>query len=150
MITTKQRSDLRALANKLETTLMVGKGGVSDQLIAEAINVLESKELVKGKVLETAMMSAREVSDAICEETGAEGIQVVGNRFVIYRKSKKLEAQRKLAKEKEKAQKKLNPVREGAQKRRQAAKDAREKTKEYYHQAAVQAAIDRRKMKSED
>ena len=89
MLTSKQRSELRAQANPLEVTLMVGKGGVTPNVIAEAEILLESKELVKGRVLETALMSAREVSDEICEATGADGIQVVGSKFVIYRKSKK-------------------------------------------------------------
>ena len=72
MLTSKQRSEFRAQANGLEATLMVGKGGVSDSVIAEAEILLEAKELVKGRVLETALMSAREVSDAICEATGAD------------------------------------------------------------------------------
>ena len=60
MLTSKQRSELRAQANPLEVTLIVGKGGVSDSVIAEAEILLESHELVKGKVLETAFLSARE------------------------------------------------------------------------------------------
>ncbi len=94
MMTSKERAELRAQANTLDTILMVGKGGVSETLIAEAEKVLDARELVKGRVLESAMMSAREVCDAICEQTGAEGIQVVGNKFVIYRKSETLERER--------------------------------------------------------
>lgn len=55
MLTSKQRSEFRAQANPLEVTLIVGKGGVSESVIAEAENLLESHELVKGKVLETAL-----------------------------------------------------------------------------------------------
>ena len=91
MLTSKQRAEFRAQANSLETTLMVGKDGVTEAVVAEADKLLTARELVKGKVLETALMSAREVSDAICEATGADGIQTVGSRFVIYRKAKKLE-----------------------------------------------------------
>lgn len=152
MITSKQRAEFRAQSNKLDTILMVGKGGISDTLIAETHKVLENRELVKGRVLETAMMSTREVSDALCQATGADGIQVVGSKFVIYRKSKKLEAQRqvKLAKEKAEKAKLANPVRSGAQARRKKAKEERERKQEYYHQAAVQAAIERRKAKIEE
>lgn len=64
MLTSKQRAEFRAQANSLETTLMVGKDGVTEAVIAEADKLLTARELVKGKVLETALMSAREVSDA--------------------------------------------------------------------------------------
>ena len=71
MLSSKERADLRARANTLETTLMVGKGGVTETVVAEADNQLTARELVKGKVLEGALMTPREVSDAICEATGA-------------------------------------------------------------------------------
>ena len=75
-MTSKERAALRAQANTIDTTLMVGKGGVSETLVAEAEKLLDIHELVKGRVLETAMMTPREVCDALCEATGAEGIQV--------------------------------------------------------------------------
>ena len=143
-MTSKERAELRSHANTLDTLLTVGKGGVSEQLIAETEILLESKELVKGKVLETALLTAREASDAICEATGADGIQVIGTKFVIYRKSAKLEAERK---EKAKAVKKVNPVRAGVQARRKRAKAEKERKQQYFHDAAVQAAIDRRREK---
>ena len=87
MLTSKERAELRAQANTLDTTLMVGKGGVTDAVIAEAENQLDSRELVKGKVLEGAMMSAREVCDELCEATGADGVAVIGTKFVLYRPS---------------------------------------------------------------
>ena len=151
MLTSKQRSDLRGQANGLEVTLMVGKGGVSESVIAEAEILLESHELVKGRVLETAMMTAREVSDAICEETGAEGVSCVGYTFVIWRKSKKLEQAQK-AKEKVAAnkKKKVNPVKVGRQKRRAAAKAEKERKAQYFHDEAVKAAIERRKQYYQD
>ena len=144
MMTSKQRAELRSQANTLETTLMIGKGGITDNVIAEAERLLDARELVKGKVLETAMMDPREVSDMLCEATGADGIQVVGTKFVIYRKSAKLEAERKA---KEKAAKKANPVRAGVQARRKKAKEEKERKQQYFREAAVQAAIQRRKEK---
>ena len=87
MLTSKERAELRAQANGIETTLMVGKGGVNEGVIAEAENLLTARELVKGKVLEGAMMSPREVLDELCEATGAEGIAVIGTKFVLYRES---------------------------------------------------------------
>lgn len=142
MMTSKQRAELRSHANTLETTLMIGKGGVTENVIAEAERLLDARELVKGKVLETAMMDPREVSDMICEATGADGIQVVGTKFVIYRKSKKLEAERQA---KAKAAKKVNPVRAGVQARRKKAKEEKQRKQQYFREAAVQAAIERRR-----
>lgn len=146
MLTSKQRSELRAQANPLEVTLIVGKGGVSDSVISEAEILLESHELVKGKVLETAFLSAREASDAICEATGADGVSAVGYTFVIWRKSKKLEAARQAKlKAAAPAKKKTNPVREGRKRRRAAAKAEKERRQQFYHDEAVKAAIERRK-----
>lgn len=143
MITSKQRAELRSEANALETTLMVGKGGVTENVILEARTQLEARELVKGRVLETALMSAREVSDAICEELGCEGIQCVGSKFVIYKKSEK-KAQEAAKQARALQKKKANPVRRGAQERRRKAKEEREKRNEYFRQAAIQAAIEKR------
>ena len=88
MLTSKQRAELRAQANDLETTLMVGKGGVTENVLLEAKNQLEARELVKGRVLETAFMSAREVSDAICEELAYRqqgGASLVNHRHRKFR-----------------------------------------------------------------
>jgi len=74
MLTSKERAELRAQANAIDTTLIVGKDGVTENVVAEADRLLTARELVKGKVLETALMSAREVSDEICEATGADGV----------------------------------------------------------------------------
>lgn len=151
MLTSKQRAEFRAQANGLEVTLMVGKGGVSEQVLAEAQTLLEARELVKGRVLETAMMSAREVSDAICEATGADGVSTVGATFVIWRKSARLEAERKAkAKAAVAVKKKVNPVKVGRQKRRAAAKAEKERRAQYFHDEAVKAAIERRKQFYQD
>lgn len=143
MLTSKQRAELRSEANTLETTLMVGKGGITEQVLAEAAKQLEARELVKGRVLETALLSAREVCDAICQALGADGIQCVGSKFVLYKKSQK-KAQEAAMQARRLQKKAANPVRRGAQERRRQAKEAREKRNEYFRQAAIQAAIDRR------
>lgn len=143
MLTSKQRAELRAQANDLETTLMVGKSGISDNVLQDASNQLEARELIKGRVLETALLSAREVSDAICEALGADGVQCVGSKFVIYKKSEK-KAQEAARQARLLKKKNANPVRRGAQERRRIAKQEREKRNEYFRQTAIQAAIDRR------
>ena len=132
MLTSKQRAELRAQANGLDVTLIVGKEGITDTLIESAGILLESKELIKGKVLETAGLTAREASDQIAAATGAEGVQCVGYKFVLYRRSKKLEAQRAAQKAKERAANKVNPVRAGIQRRKAAAKKERERKDEYF------------------
>ena len=150
MLTSKERAELRSMANGLETTLMVGKGGITDAVIAEAENLLTAKELVKGKVLEGAFMTPREVSDAICEATGAEGVAVIGTKFVIYRFSEKCQEKRNQtgrAKRKEVSVAKSDPVRKGIRARRAAAKKVREQRNEYFRQQAIDRAIERSREK---
>lgn len=150
MLTSKERAELRSQATTLDTTLMVGKGGVTDAVIAEAENQLTTRELVKGKVLEGAMMTPREVCDEICEATGADGVGVIGTKFIIYRFSEKVQAQRNQtgrAKRKATPVAKSNPVRKGAQARRQAAKKVREQRNEYFRQMAIDKAIEREREK---
>lgn len=144
MLTSKQRANLRSEANTLETTLMVGKGGVTESVLAEAKTQLEARELVKGRVLESALLTAREVCDAICEGIGADGVQCVGSKFVIYKKSEK-KAQEAARQARALQKKNANPVRRGAQERRRQAKEERERRNEYFRQAAIEAAIERRK-----
>ena len=143
MLTSKDRAELRAQANTLDTTLMVGKDGVTDAVIAEADNQLLARELVKGKVLENAMMTPREVCDEICEATGAEGVSVIGTKFVIYRFSEKCQEERNQTGRAKRKPEKVNPVRKGAQARRQAARKNREQRNEYFRQMAIEKAIER-------
>ena len=150
MLTSKQRAEYRAQANSIETTLMVGKDGVTEAVIAEADRLLTARELVKGKVLESALMTAREVSDAICEATGADGVACVGNKFVIYRFSEKCQEKRNQtgrAKRKEISVAKSDPVRKGIRARRAAAKKVREQRNEYFRQQAIDKAIERSREK---
>ena len=146
MLTSKQRAELRAQANTLDTTLMVGKDGVTEAVAAEADRLLTAKELVKGKVLEAALMSAREVSDAICEATGAEGVACVGNKFVIWRFSEKCQEERNQtgrAKRKATPVSKSDPVRKGIHARRAAEKKIREQRNAYFKEKAIERAIER-------
>ena len=150
MLTSKERAELRAQSNNLDTTLMVGKDGVTEAVIAEADNLLTARDLIKGKVLETALMTAREVSDAICEATGADGVSCVGSKFVLYRFSEKCQAERNAvgrAKRKETPKSKMDPVRKGMKARRDAAKKVREQRNQYFRQQAIEKAIERSREK---
>jgi RNA-binding protein len=151
MLTSKERAELRSQANTLDTTLIVGKGGVTETVIEEAQRQLTARELVKGKVLEAALMSPREVSDALCEATGADGVAVIGTKFVIYRFSEKCQAERNQtgrAKRKAVSVAKSDPVRKGIRARRQVAKAERERRNEYFRQQAIDKAIEREREKA--
>ena len=150
MLTSKERAEYRAQANALETTLMVGKDGVTENVVAEADRLLTARELVKGKVLETALMTAREVSDEICAATGADGVSCVGSKFVIYRFSEKCQEERNQtgrAKRKATPKSKADPVGKGMRARRAAAKKVREQRNQYFRQQAIERAIERSREK---
>ena len=147
MLTSKERADLRAQANTIDTTLIVGKDGVTENVIAEAERLLTARELVKGKVLETALMSAREVSDEICAATGADGVSCVGSKFVIYRFSEKCQEERNQSGRAKRKEVKVNPVRKGAQARRAAARKVREQRNEYFRQQAIEKSIEKAREK---
>ncbi len=94
-MTSKQRAYLRGLANKLEPIVHAGKGGISDAMIKQADDALTARELIKGKVLESAPATAREIAEAIAAAVNAEVVQVVGRTFVLFRQKEK-ESQIKL------------------------------------------------------
>ena len=89
MLTSKQRASLRAQANNMETILQIGKGGISDNLLTQIDEALAAREMIKIRVLETALMSAREASTIICEQINAEPIQCIGTKIVLFRKNTK-------------------------------------------------------------
>ena len=151
MLTSKERAELRAQANGLDTTLMVGKGGVTEQVVLEAVTQLEARELVKGRVLEAALLGAREALEALCAATGAEPVCTVGSKFVLYRESEKLRRARNQVGRTKLAPvpvAKSNPVRKGAQARRRAAQAERERRNAYFRQTAIDRAIQREKEKA--
>ena len=86
-LTSKQRAQLRGLANSIDTILHVGKDGLGDNLIKQADDALEARELIKGKVLENSMLTAREAAEALSKATRSEVVQVIGTKFVLYRQS---------------------------------------------------------------
>ena len=87
MLTSKQRSRLRGMAAELDTILQIGKGGITENVIAQTDDALRSRELIKGRVLEASLLTAREACDQLAEATGAEGVQSIGSRFVLYKAS---------------------------------------------------------------
>ena len=88
-LTSKQRAQLRGMAAGEDTIVIIGKGGITDNTVSEMVNALKARELVKGRVLETSMLTAREACDALCEKCGAEPVQVIGSKFVLYKRNSK-------------------------------------------------------------
>lgn len=88
-LTSKQRAQLRGLAAEEDTIVIVGKGGINDNLIESVSNALKARELVKGKVLETCELTPREVCDELSEACRAEQVQVIGTKFVLYKRNEK-------------------------------------------------------------
>lgn len=89
MLHSKQRAYLRGLAVNEETILMVGKGGIEANLTKQAADALLKRELIKGKVLETAPVSAREAAETLARETESEVVQVIGSKFALYKRNEK-------------------------------------------------------------
>ncbi len=89
MLTGKQRSYLRALANNLQPIFQVGKGGINDNMIKQFTDALEARELIKATVLRNAESDTRTVAEELAEAVDAQLVQVIGNKFVLYRESEK-------------------------------------------------------------
>jgi RNA-binding protein len=89
MLTSKQRKYLKGMANTIDPIFQIGKGGIGDNLIKQFNDALEARELVKASVLKNADTDAREVSEAIAERIGADVVQVIGSKFVLYKESQK-------------------------------------------------------------
>jgi len=88
MITSKQRSYLRTLANPLQPLFQVGKSGIEENFLKQIEEALESREIIKIKILNNSGITAREASDIICEAIGAEAVQTIGSKCILYKKSR--------------------------------------------------------------
>ncbi len=89
MLTSKQRAFLRSMANGINPIFQVGKNGVTPELRDTVNNALEARELVKINVLDNNLIDAASAAEMLASRTGAEVVQVIGNKFVLYRKAKK-------------------------------------------------------------
>ncbi len=88
-LNSKQRANLRSIAQTLKPLFNVGKGGINDNMVADIFTALESHELVKINVLKSCEVSAKEIVDGLAAATKSEPVQVIGNRIVLYRYSTK-------------------------------------------------------------
>ena len=87
MLTSKQRSYLRSLATSEDTIVHIGKGGITENIIRQADDALRARELIKCRVLEASMLTAREGCQLLAEACQAEQVQSIGSRFVLYRRN---------------------------------------------------------------
>lgn len=88
MLNSRQRAQLRGMANDFETILQVGKMGISENTVKQVDDALEARELIKMSVLETCEKSSREVADELARKVKADVVQVIGRKFILYRESK--------------------------------------------------------------
>ena len=87
-LTSKQRAQLRGLANSIDTILQIGKDGIGENLVKQADDALEARELIKGRVLDNSIdYDARIAAEELAKATRAEVVQVIGTKFVLYRES---------------------------------------------------------------
>lgn len=84
-LTSKQRAQLRGIANSIDTIVIIGKDGITDNLVKQANDALEAREIIKCRVLESAMLTAREACEELSHLTRSEPVQVIGTKFVLYR-----------------------------------------------------------------
>ena len=87
MLTSKQRAYLRGIAAAEDTIVIIGKGGITENIIIQMNDALKARELVKGRVLENSLLTAREAADALSETCRAEVVQVIGSKFVLYKRN---------------------------------------------------------------
>ena len=85
MLTSKQRAILRGKANTMDPVYIVGKGEIDETLIQGVKDCLDARELIKLKVLENSMYTAREAAEELAVATRSEVVQVIGSKFVLYR-----------------------------------------------------------------
>jgi len=89
MITSKRRAELRAIANSYDTILQIGKAGISAETITQVNDALKARELIKMRVQKSSPLTAAEAAQELAEETNSDIVQVIGSRFVLYRRNPK-------------------------------------------------------------
>lgn len=89
MINSKDRSRLLALANGINTTVFIGKAGLTESVLSQIDEMLTDHELIKIGVQKNADLTAKELINLICEELNAEPVHSIGSKIIIYRYSSK-------------------------------------------------------------
>ena len=87
MLTSKQRAKLKSIAMTEDTILQVGKNGIIDTLTGQVSDALKARELIKMKVQDACMLSPAEAANELAEKTKSEVVQVIGNKFVLFKRN---------------------------------------------------------------
>ena len=94
MITSKQRAYLRKISHELEPIFQIGKDGVTDTLIKGVDEALEKREILKVHMLESALLDTKETCNYMAQQLGAEPVQAIGNKFILYRRAEDVKKRR--------------------------------------------------------
>ena len=86
-LSSKQRAQLRGIAMTEDTIIQIGKAGITENTVTEVNNALAARELIKGRVLENSLLTAAEAANALAEACGAETVQVIGSKFVLFKRN---------------------------------------------------------------
>ena len=96
MLTSKQRAQLRGMASVSDTIIIIGKGGITESVVAQTKDALRARELIKGKVLENSLLTAREACAALAEQCDAEPVQFIGSKFVLYKENREIDREKRI------------------------------------------------------
>ena len=96
MLTSKQRSQLKGMASTLDTIVIIGKGGITENVVAQVKDALRAREIIKGKVLENSLLTAKEASEYLAEVCKAEQVQYIGSKFVLYKENKEIDKEKRI------------------------------------------------------
>ena len=91
MLTSKQRAKLKSIGVNTEALYQMGKNEIDEDYIIQINAALDAKELIKIKVLENALYTAREAAQNLAERTDSEVVQIIGSKVLLYKKSRKPE-----------------------------------------------------------
>ena len=89
MVTSKQRAKLKSIAANIDALYQMGKNELDEDYIIQLNKALDAKEIIKIKVLETAVYTPKEAGEILAEKTDGEVVQVIGSKVILYRKSRK-------------------------------------------------------------
>ena len=96
MLTSKQRAQLKGLASQIDTIVQIGKGGITENVVSQVRDALKARELIKGKVLENSLLTAKEACTELAALCEAEPVQFIGSKFVLYRENRSIDKEKRI------------------------------------------------------
>ena len=100
MISSGMKRRWKRIFSAENPTVWVGKEGSTAQILGEISRQLDQHEVVKGRILQTALkdVDAREMAAKLAKETESTLIEVRGHTFILFRKKRKLSQAEKVVK----------------------------------------------------